>query len=81
MDKVCRRGLQIKKFQYIIFALNRPLLNPILGTFYLLQHFDQKTHRGATDPYLGGYYVMCGATVGCVICEGYAFFIKKCMST
>ena len=24
---------------------------------------------------------MCGAMVGCVVCEEYAFFIKKCMST
>ena len=34
------------------------------------------------DPYLivslqGGYYVMCVAMVGCVVCEGYAFFIKN----
>ena len=51
-----------------------------------MQHFDQRPHRGSTDPYLiaslqGGYYVMCGTMVGCVVYEGYAFFIKKCTST
>ena len=51
-----------------------------------MQHFDQRPHQGFTDPYLivslqGGYYVMCGAMVGCVLCEGYPFFIKKCTST
>ena len=45
-----------------------------------MQHFDQRPHRGSTDPYLivslqGGYYVMCGAMVGCIVCEGYAFFM------
>ena len=47
-----------------------------------MQHFDQRPYLGSTYPYLivslrGGYYVMCGAMVGCVVCEGYAFFIKK----
>ena len=47
-----------------------------------MQHLDERPHRGSTGPYLivslqGGYYVMCGAMVGCVVCEGYAFFIKK----
>ena len=51
-----------------------------------MQHFDQRLHLGSTDPYLivalqGGYYVMHGVMVGCVVFEGYAFFIKKCTST
>ena len=60
-----------------------------------MQHFDQRPHQGSADPYLivslqGGYYVMyyyvmyyimCGAMLGCVVCEGYPFFIKKCTST
>ena len=51
-----------------------------------MQYFDRRPHRGSTEPYLivclqGSFYVMCGAIVGCVICEWYAFFIKKCMST
>ena len=51
-----------------------------------MQHFDQRPHLGSTDPYLietlqGGYFVMCGVMVGCVVCEGYAFFIKKCTLT
>ena len=46
-----------------------------------MQHFDQRPRRGSTDPYLivslqGGFYVMCGAMVGCVVCEGYAFIIR-----
>ena len=47
-----------------------------------MQHFDQRPHQDSTDPYLivslqRGYYVMCGVMVGCVVCEGYAFFIKN----
>ena len=50
-----------------------------------MQHFDQMPHHGSADPFLmvslqGGYYVICGAMVKCVVCEGYAFFIKKCTS-
>ena len=47
-----------------------------------MQHFDQRPHQGSSDPYLivslqGGYYFMYGAMVGCVVCEGYVFFIKN----
>ena len=41
--------------------------NQILITFTFIQLFDPR--------------LMCGAMVGCVVCEGYAFFIKKCTST
>ena len=51
-----------------------------------MQPFDQRLHQDSTDPYLtvslqGGYCVMCDAMVGFVVCEGYAFFIKKYTST
>ena len=52
----------------------------------LMQHFDQRPHQGSTDAYSivsfqGGYYVMYGAMVGCGVCEGFAFSLKKCTST
>ena len=47
-----------------------------------MHHFDQGPHRGSTDPYLivslqGAFYVMCGAMVGCVVCEGMHFSSKN----
>ena len=46
------------------------------------KYFDRRPHQGSKGPQFNGslqvgYYVMCGAMVGCVVCERYAFFIKN----
>ena len=51
MDKVCHRGLRIKKFQYIIFAQNGPPLKSNSRNILSYATFLSGPQGDSTGPY------------------------------